>query len=329
MDTAKNTDSPGYALVFPGQGSQHTEMAEVLLQDYPSLAEVYERASIALGYDLLQKISDPEELQQTAITQPAMLCTSIACWEALQSEVKFQSLQQRGRLVAVAGHSLGEYSALVCAGSLSLEDAVRLVAARGECMQAALPAGQGIMAAVLGMEDAQVESLCQTISSGGSTVELANYNAPGQVVVAGDGDGVKQLLTRCREQGAKVLSLPVSVPSHCSLMRTAAQQFAEILDTVLLADTVVPIIQNLDAVARTESTAIKPALLAQLYQSVQWVQSMYTLEKMAARLVIECGPGQVLCGLLRRTLSDTMALPMHKYKHVAAIVQQLHTILTE
>ncbi len=289
-----NTQS-NVALVFPGQGSQSVGMMSGLFETESNLKTVFDSASEVLGYDLLDIISaGPEEkLNQTEITQPALLASSYATW--LMCKETFKSSP-----TVFAGHSLGEYTALVCAGVINFEDAIALVAERGRCMQKAVPADTGAMAAILGLEDQQIMDVC-TAAAESDVVSAANFNSPGQVVIAGDKSAVERAIIAAKDAGAKrALLLPVSVPSHCMLMKTAATEFAISLDKTQFSDAEIPVIQNVNAEIKTKSNEIKHALLEQLYMPVRWVDSIKSMQGMSVSKIIECGPGKVLSGLIKR-----------------------------
>ena len=289
------TTNSALAIVFPGQGSQSIGMMNELAKLDQSIEATFTRASDVLGYDLWKVVSEgPEsELNNTEMTQPALLVSAYATWELWRKRAK--------TLPAVlAGHSLGEYTALVCANVIGFEEAVKLVAERGRCMQAAVPAGVGAMAAILGLEDADVETVCAE-SAGDGIVAAANFNSPGQVVIAGDKVAVERAITAAKDAGAKrALLLPVSVPSHCLLMREAAEAFAENLNAIQFNDADTPVIQNVDAQLRTSAEEIRPILLEQLYKPVRWVSCIETMKSNNISSVIECGPGKVLAGLIKR-----------------------------
>ncbi len=296
------------AVVFPGQGSQALGMVDPLLQDFPWVEESFALASEVLGYDLpaLTRGSSRDVLDRTERAQPVILAVSVACWRVLQRELGLQP-------VMFAGHSLGEYSALVCAGSLQFEDALRLVAERGRRMQEAVPEGQGGMAAIIGLQDNEVSAVCDALSDADGLVAPANFNAPGQVVISGTDVAVKQAMERCLERGAKrAMLLPVSVPSHCELMRPAAERFSKFVESVRLVDADIPVVQNLDAVSRSVAADLRPALVSQMYRPVQWVRSMRFICSSGVTVIIECGFGKTLCGLSRRCVPQLLALPMHK-----------------
>ncbi|MCG8380147.1 MAG: ACP S-malonyltransferase [Proteobacteria bacterium] len=288
-------DNAKLAIVFPGQGSQSIGMMNELVKIEPDIKATFDIASDVLGYNLWAIVVDgPEsELNKTEVTQPALLASAVATWKVWQ---------QRASVIPalLAGHSLGEYSALVCADVISFEDGIRLVAERGRCMQEAVPAGVGAMAAILGLDDEQVNKVCQEVN-GSEIVSAANFNSPGQVVIAGHKNPVERATEEAKKAGAKrAILLPVSVPSHCMLMREAADRFAETLNNVVFKDAGIPIIQNVDAQARTDAAEIRPLLLEQLYKPVQWVNTIKTMKALEIEKIIECGPGKVLAGLVKR-----------------------------
>ncbi|MBN2647714.1 MAG: ACP S-malonyltransferase [Thiotrichales bacterium] len=282
-----------YAFIFPGQGSQSTEMLAELAEHYPQVEAVFTRASTVLGYDLWALVQNDVsgKLNQTDITQPAMLAAGMAVYEVLQAQ---------STLVPqfMAGHSLGEYTALVAAGVMSLEQGIELVAERGRLMQGAVPNGAGAMAAVLGLEDAIVESVCSQIAG---VVEAVNYNSPGQVVIAGERAAVEAAQAAMLEAGAsRVVPLPVSVPSHCSLMRPAAEQLAQKLAGMSMQMPSVPVLHNVHFAAAKNVEEIKALLVQQLYQPVRWVQIIEAFKDAGVERLYELGPGKVLMGLNRR-----------------------------
>ncbi|WP_459206219.1 ACP S-malonyltransferase [Pseudomonas sp. MLB6B] len=283
------------AFVFPGQGSQSLGMLAELGAQHPCIVETFREASAALGYDLWELIQEgPEEqLAQTDKTQPAILAASVALWRLWQEQCDV-------RPAFVAGHSLGEYSALVVAGCLTLADAVRLVERRGQLMQDAVPAGQGGMAAILGLDDAKVIELCAQAAEG-QVVSAVNFNSPGQVVIAGDKAAVDRAIELCKAAGAKrALPLAVSVPSHCALMKPAAERFAEAVNAIDWQAPAIPLVQNVSAAIPRDLDTLKQDLLAQLYQPVRWVECVQTLAAQGAVNLVECGPGKVLAGLNKR-----------------------------
>ncbi|WP_088328392.1 ACP S-malonyltransferase [Lacimicrobium sp. SS2-24] len=283
------------AFIFPGQGSQTLGMLAELAAAFPQVEETFKEASDVLGYDLwhLTQQGPEADLNQTQRTQPALLAASVAIWRVLQA-------QGAVKPDVLAGHSLGEYSALVCAGVLDFSDAIRLTAQRGEFMQQAVPEGVGAMAAIIGLDDDAVERACAE-AAGDEVVSAVNYNSPGQVVIAGHKDAVERAMQACKEAGAKrALPLPVSVPSHCALMKPAADRLATELESLNFNAPVIPVINNVDVIAQQESKQIKEALVRQLFSPVRWTESV---EKMAADGVTqlyEIGPGKVLTGLAKR-----------------------------
>lgn len=290
-----------WAMVFPGQGSQSVGMLDALARAFPEVGEIFERASAALGWDLWTLVHEGPEsrLGETEKTQPALLAADVACYEAWRAA-------GGGQPDYMAGHSLGEYAALVCAGSLSFEAAIALVALRGRLMQEAVPAGVGAMAAILGLDDEVVRDACR-LSADGEVVEAVNYNCPGQVVIAGVAAAVARASAAAKTAGAKrVLMLPVSVPSHSSLMRDAAARLAAALEHVVFVSPQVPVLHN--AHLRTESSpaGIRAALAQQLYTPVQWTGTIQALTGEGVTRVVECGPGKVLTGLIRRIDASVM-----------------------
>lgn len=283
--------------VFPGQGSQSLGMLADLA-DNPVVQATFKEAHDAIGVDLwaISQQGPVEELNKTENTQPALLTASVALWRAW--------LDQGGEQpIAMAGHSLGEYSALVAAGAIQFADAVRLVKLRGELMQTAVPAGVGGMAAVIGMDDDAVVAMCAEITSrmDGESVSAANFNAPGQVVVAGSAAAVAEVVNVGKDHGARMVKpLAVSVPSHCALMQPAAEKFALALAAVEITVPVIPVIQNVNAAASTSVDQIRDKLTAQLSDSVRWVGCMSTMIGMGASRCVELGPGNVLTGLNKR-----------------------------
>ena len=281
------------AFVFPGQGSQEVGMLAELAAIDGVVARTFAEASEVLGFDLWQLVaSGPEvELNRTINTQPALLAASVALWRVWDA---------RGGAMpgALAGHSLGEYAALVCGGALEFADAVRLVRRRGELMQLAVPEGEGAMAAILGLED---EVIFQCCGQAAGVVAPANFNSPGQVVIAGSAAAVDQAIELCKAAGAKrAMRLAVSVPSHCALMRPAAEQLAAALEQVPLQAPRIPVLHNVDAAPAATPAEIRRRLVAQLHEPVQWTRCVEALRDAGASQFIECGPGRVLAGLVRR-----------------------------
>lgn len=279
--------------VFPGQGSQAVGMLADVAAEYPQVKAHFEEAGEAISQPLWRIVSEgpDEELVRTEITQPALLTASVALWSVWRDE--------GGELPAcVAGHSLGEYSALVCAEALGFTDAVKLVNRRGQLMQAAVPQGEGAMAAILGLDDEQVEAACAEVTG---VVSAANYNAPGQVVIAGATDPVKVAADRCKELGARRATLlPVSGPFHCELMRPAQEAFAADLEAAALAMPVIPVVQNVDAAVAEDLEGIRRRLLEQISHPVLWTACVQTMVSRGVDRLVECGPGRVLAGLVKR-----------------------------
>ena len=290
------SDTPAQlALVFPGQGSQSVGMLAELSELHPSVKATFEEASDGAGVDLwaLSQGGPDEMLNRTEYTQPALLAAGIAVWRLW--------LAQGGMQPSVlAGHSLGEYTALVAAGALSLKDGAHLVRIRGQLMQEAAPAGVGAMAAVLGADDAVVEAACVE-ASGAQVVVPANYNSPGQIVIGGDAAAVERALVLLAERGVrKAVKLAVSVPSHTPMMREAGNRLAEAMAGLAWHAPALPVVQNVDAQAHAGLDAIRDALVRQLYLPVQWTGCVQALAARGAVRVAECGPGKVLAGLAKR-----------------------------
>ncbi|PHI30758.1 ACP S-malonyltransferase [Budvicia aquatica] len=295
-----------FAIVFPGQGSQTVGMLSGLAETFPIVQQTFAEASDALGYDLWNLVQQgPEsELNKTWQTQPALLAASVAIWRVWQ--------QQGGKMPAMlAGHSLGEYSALVCAGVLDFKDAIRLVELRGKLMQEAVPEGTGAMSAIIGLDNDAIAKACEE-SAQGQVVSPVNFNSPGQVVIAGNKEAVERAGIACKAAGAKrALPLPVSVPSHCALMKPAADKLAEALKLVTFNAPQITVINNVDVKAETDADAIRHALVRQLYNPVRWTE---TVERMAAEnmtYLLEVGPGKVLTGLTKRIVDTLSAAPVN------------------
>ncbi|ENU34748.1 ACP S-malonyltransferase [Acinetobacter parvus] len=284
------------AFVFPGQGSQKVGMLAELAEQFSVVRDTFAEASAALGFDLWQIAQSGEGLDQTENTQPVLLTASIALWRVW---LELGGIAPK----YLAGHSLGEYSALVAAEAMTLADAVKLVHLRGKLMQSAVPQGTGAMAAILGLADEKVIEICQKANAsaaGQGSVEAANYNAQGQVVIAGSTALVQQVMAEAKEQSGKAIALPVSVPSHCTLMKPAAEKFAEALEQTAIELPHLPVIQNVNAEIATDVAQLRQALTAQLYQSVQWTRTMQYLQDEGVQYVVECGPGTVLSNLAKR-----------------------------
>lgn len=283
------------AIVFPGQGSQAVGMLADLYDNYEIVKATFAEASEALGYDMWSLVSEDAEgkLNQTQYTQPALLTASVAVWRAY--------LEKGGEKPEyLAGHSLGEYSALVCAGVLSLTDAVKLVEQRGQFMQQAVPAGTGAMAAIIGLDDDVIAKACED-SAQGQVVSPVNFNSPGQIVIAGNKEAVERAMVACKEAGAKrALPLPVSVPSHCALMKPAAEQLAEQLNAIAFNAPEIKVVNNVDVAITDAPEEIKQALIKQLYSPVRWTETIQFFAANGVDTSYEFGPGKVLTGLVKR-----------------------------
>ncbi|HEX6832766.1 MAG TPA: ACP S-malonyltransferase [Rudaea sp.] len=286
---------PALSFVFPGQGSQSLGMLAELASEFGIVQATFAEASAGAGVDLwsIAQNGPEEELSRTENTQPALLAAGVAVWRVWR--------EQGGKLPDVlAGHSLGEYTALVCAESISLHDAAALVAERGRLMQAAVPAGVGAMAAILGGDDAQIAQVCEEVANG-QVVSPANYNAPGQLVIAGHTEAVDRVIARLAELGVrKAVKLPVSVPSHCALMRQAADKLSERMAALTWSVPKIPVIQNAEAKSYDSVEEIRGALARQLYLPVRWTDCMHVVASRGVTRVGECGPNKVLIGLLKR-----------------------------
>lgn len=284
------------AWVFPGQGSQTLGMLSELASEYAVIQETFAQASEVLGYDLWDVVqNDEQKLNQTHITQPALLAASYAIYKLLVEKELSQP-------VYLAGHSLGEYSALVCAGVIDFTDAVKLVEARGQFMQQAVPAGTGAMFAIIGLDDDKVVASCeQAQAETNEVVAAVNFNSPGQIVIAGNKDAAQVAANLCKEQGAKrALPLAVSVPSHCALMKPAAEQLASLLKDIQFHTPKIPVINNVNVAYPNEPDTIKQALVEQLYSPVRWTETITMLAEFGVEELLEVGPGKVLTGLTKR-----------------------------
>jgi [acyl-carrier-protein] S-malonyltransferase len=299
-----------FAFLFPGQGSQSLNMMDGLL-DAPVVRETFDQASAVLGQDLwaMLKAETPEAINATINTQPLMLAAGVATWRAWLAA-------GGARPVLLAGHSLGEYSALVAAEAMSFEDAVRLVRLRAEAMQQAVPSGSGAMAAILGLSDEGIRAACASAAQG-EVVEAVNFNSPGQVVIAGNLAAVERAMAACKAAGAKrALPLPVSVPSHCALMKPAAERLALALEEIVIQTPTIEILHNADVASYSDVARIRDALVRQLYNPVRWTETIALSAARGVVLMAECGPGKVLAGLAKRidgnvkcfALTDSAAL---------------------
>ena len=288
------------AFLFPGQGSQHTGMGKDLAENFPVARQVFEEANDALGVDLASLcFNGPEEdLKLTANTQPAILTTSIAALRVLETETGIAPN-------CAAGHSLGEYSALVCAGALNFADAVRIVRQRGTFMQEAVPVGTGAMAAILGLDKETLERVCQDAALG-QVVSPANFNSAGQVVIAGNTEAVDRAMNLAKEHGAKrALPLPVSAPFHCSLMIPAGERLADVLASIKVGDMTVPVITNVEATPNQDALRVCQLLVDQVSAPVLWEDTIACMIKLGVERYIEIGPGKVLAGLVKRMAKDS------------------------
>ena len=293
------------AFIFPGQGSQSIGMLAELAESYPVVQQRFAQASEALDYDLWELVQNgsADDLNSTDKTQPAMLAAGVAVWSVWNEK-------QAEIPTMMAGHSLGEYTALVCAGVIDFSDAIQLVQDRGLFMQSAVAAGEGSMAAILGLEDDAVIKVCET-SAQGEVVEAVNFNSPGQVVIAGETSAVNRAIESATEAGAKkAILLPVSVPSHCALMKPAAEKLQQRLSSIDFQKPEINVVNNVDASIVNEVDQIKVALVRQLYQPVRWVDCVNKMMEEGATNFVECGPGKVLAGLSKRITRRTPAVPV-------------------
>ncbi|ELV8763265.1 ACP S-malonyltransferase [Vibrio fluvialis] len=303
-----------FAIVFPGQGSQAVGMLAELGEQYDVVKQTFAEASDALGYDLWAMVQNgpAEDLNQTFRTQPALLASSVAIWRVWQE----LGLEQPEVL---AGHSLGEYSALVCAGVIDFKAAIKLVELRGQLMQEAVPAGTGAMYAIIGLDDAAIAKACEEAAQG-DVVSPVNFNSPGQVVIAGQKDAVERAGALCKEAGAKrALPLPVSVPSHCALMKPAAEKLAVALEALTFNTPQIPVINNVDVVAETDPAKIKDALVRQLHSPVRWTEGVEKMAEQGIEKLIEVGPGKVLTGLTKRIVKTLDAAAVNDIASLEAV----------
>jgi [acyl-carrier-protein] S-malonyltransferase len=304
------------AYVFPGQGSQAVGMLADLAVEHEIIGQTFNEASQVLGYDLWQLVQDgpAETLNQTDKTQPALLTASVAIWRAIE---------QIGAVkpTILAGHSLGEYSALVCAGVIEFADAVKLVELRGQLMQEAVPAGTGAMFAIIGLDDEAIQKACDAAAQG-AVVSPVNFNSPGQVVIAGEKAAVERAAAACKDAGAKMaVALPVSVPSHCQLMKPAAEKLAQALTAITFSAPVIKVINNVDVAAPQTGEAIKDALVRQLYCPVRWSETVEAMAADGITQLIEVGPGKVLTGLAKRINRSLGAKVANDPASVAALCE--------
>lgn len=309
--------------LFPGQGSQSVGMLAELASASPDIQATFSEASDALGYDLwaLSQTGSAGELAQTEITQPLLLTAGVAIMRAWRAAGGTEP-------ALAAGHSLGEYSALTAFGAMSLADAVRLVRARGQFMQQAVPDGVGAMAAVIGLADEVIETVCAEVATEtGTVIDPVNYNAPGQLVIAGHATGIEAVLPRLKEAGAKrALPLPVSAPFHCALMRPAADRLAEVLASIELKSPTVPVIQNVSLAPETNPETIRSQLIQQTYSPVRWTQTMQSLDSTEIRAAAEFGPGAVLCGLAKRMSTEVAHWPLAMESQFQHALEQMEAV---
>ncbi|MBO2679129.1 ACP S-malonyltransferase [Shewanella algae] len=305
-----------FAFVFPGQGSQAVGMLADLAEGYPVVTETFREASEVLGYDLWQLVQQgpAETLNETDKTQPALLSASVALYRVWQAAGKAAPS-------VMAGHSLGEYSALVCAGVLKFTDAVKLVELRGQLMQQAVPAGTGAMFAIIGLDNDAIAKACED-SAEGAVVSPVNYNSPGQVVIAGEKAAVERAAAACKAVGAKMaVALPVSVPSHCALMKPAADKLASALGNIEFSQPQIPVINNADVAQPQAAADIRDALVRQLYSPVRWTETVEAMAAMGVTELYEVGPGKVLTGLCKRINKSLTAKAVNDAASLAALIE--------
>lgn len=306
-------------MVFPGQGSQKVGMLMALAANYSLIEDTFAEASAVLGYDLWRLVQQgpAEELNKTHQTQPAVLTASVAIWRVWQQR---RSENQTPKLMA--GHSLGEYSALVCAGALDFTTAVSLVELRGILMQEIIPAGTSAMSAIIGLDDDAIIAACMQAMQG-QIVSPVNFNSPGQVVIAGHKDAVERASIACKKAGAKfTLPLSISVPSHCVLMKPAADKFAKALKAVTFSTPYVPVVNNVDVRAEYDPMVIRNALVRQLYSPVRWTETVQYLATQGVELLLEVGPGKVLTGLTKRIVHTLTGTVVNDPASLAAVIKR-------
>jgi [acyl-carrier-protein] S-malonyltransferase len=306
------------AFVFPGQGSQKIGMLADLAASYPIVTQTFAEASQVLGYDLWELVQNGSqgEINLTERTQPLLLTASVAIWRVWKEKNGMQP-------TLVSGHSLGEWSALVCAGIVAFKDAVKLVQQRGKFMQEAVPEGQGAMAAIIGLDDNLIIDACKNAEQG-EVVSAVNFNSPGQVVIAGTAAAVDRASVLCKEAGAKrALPLPVSAPFHTSLMRPAAVRLAEQIAAITFNIPQIPVVHNVTAQTETDPEKIKALMIEQIYSAVRWVECVSTMSEAGIKVVVECGPGKVLSGLNKRINAELTTLSIEKSEEVENVLVQL------
>ncbi|MFL2701759.1 MAG: [acyl-carrier-protein] S-malonyltransferase [Gammaproteobacteria bacterium] len=301
--------SQGVAFVFPGQGSQSVGMLEHYFSKEKKFNYVFDKSKDVLGVDFKDLVlnGSSEDLSPTEITQPLMLTANNAIWECLEIEAQ--------NVTIMAGHSLGEFSAFVAGEALTFEEGLRLVSSRAKFMQEAVPEGEGAIAAIIGLTYEDLNSICLSISNEDSLVELANINSSNQIVISGTKEAVDLAIQSCSEAGAKrALLLPMSVPAHCDLMKPASEKFKEVLNSINMQAPKCDIIQNVDASITSSVEKISENLISQIYKPVRWTDIMNSFNKLALGKCIECGPGKVLSGLMKRTLKDTRIISLDDYE---------------
>lgn len=308
-----------FAMVFPGQGSQSVAMLAELAKQFPVIEQTFQQATDVLDYDLWQLVQQGpiEELNKTWHTQPALLAASVAIYRVWQQ--RYPELKP----AFLAGHSLGEYSALVCAEVINFQDAIKLVELRGKLMQQAVPEGTGAMYAIIGLDNESIIQACQE-SEQGEIVAAVNFNSPGQVVIAGNKAAVERAASACKERGAKrALPLAVSVPSHCALMKPAAAQLAVSLESIAFKTPTIPVINNVDVKIEADSELIRNALVRQLYSPVRWTETVEKMNTQGVEALIEAGPGKVLTGLTKRICDNLQASAVNDCASLVAAEQLL------
>ena len=310
------------AFVFPGQGSQYVGMGQDLHKEFPTAKRTFEESGDALGLDIRKLCfeGDSEDLRLTENTQPAILTVSVAAWRVLDEETGIKA-------DFLAGHSLGEYSALVASGGLDFKDAVLVVRKRGEYMQVAVPDGVGAMAAILGLSKEKVEEACREASQDGLIVSPANFNAPGQVVISGNKEAVEEACALAKSNGAKrAVLLEVSAPFHCALMNTVAKRLEEVLSQVDIFELEVPVVSNYEAKPNKDSSRVKTLLIDQVANPVRWDDSVNMLYESGVREYVEIGPGNVLSGLIKRTVSNISVLNFEKIEQLKSLKERWKTL---
>jgi [acyl-carrier-protein] S-malonyltransferase len=308
------------AFVFPGQGSQKVGMLAEAHQQFQSVRDTFDEASQVLGFDMWDLIQNGEQdaLNLTETTQPVLLSSSVALWRAWQ--------EQSGSCpVIMAGHSLGEFSALVCAGALAFADAVKLVKQRGAFMQTAVPVGEGAMAAIIGLDDIEINRICGEVAAAtGNVVAAVNFNSPGQVVIAGHTAAVESAIDALKEAGAKrAMPLPVSAPFHTDLMRPAGDRLAAAIADIAITTPQVPVVHNVHAATESDPEKIRALLVEQIYSPVQWTRCVQTIVSTGVGSVVECGPGKVLSGLNRRIDKSLQSYSLEAPEGLLAAIEEL------